>query len=123
MTISHPHPQHANMEVQEDIERVARWLGTIVAPGYFNAFYHKPSVSTTFHVLGEAFSPLARSVLEPAIAAMHISVAGLAPVYLDRHPMLMPRIIHFLFSGTEHGHHRSLKVRTGPPVFFILSAH
>ena len=92
MTISHPYPQHANMEVQEDIERVARWLGTIVAPGHFNAFYHKPSVSVAFRVRHDTFSPLARSVLETLIPAVHISThAGdyefsvLAPVYPDRH--------------------------------------
>ena len=47
MTIFYPYPQHANMEVDEDVERVARWLGSIVPPSYLNAFYHKPSVSTT----------------------------------------------------------------------------
>jgi len=91
MTIHHPYPQHANMEVQEDIERVARWLGTIVAPGYFNAFYHKPSVSAAFHVRHGTFFPLVRLALEISIAATHRSVHGgdyecpiLAPVYLDR---------------------------------------
>ena len=61
MTIFYPYPQHANMEVEEDVERVARWLGSIVQPRYFNAFYHKPSVSTTFRLFREIFSPAARS--------------------------------------------------------------
>ena len=60
MTIFYPYPQHANMEVEEDFERVARWLGTIVAPAYFNAFYHKPSVSPASRLSHETFSPPAR---------------------------------------------------------------
>lgn len=57
MTIFYPYPQHANMEVEEDVERVARWLGSIVPPSYLNAFYHKPSVSTTSRLIHEEFSP------------------------------------------------------------------
>jgi len=60
MTIFYPYPQHANMEVEDDVERVARWLGSIVQPRYFNAFYHKPSVSTIFRLFHEIFSPVAR---------------------------------------------------------------
>ena len=48
------------MEVEDDVERVARWLGSIVQPRYFNAFYHKPSVSTIFRLFHEIFSPVAR---------------------------------------------------------------
>ena len=47
IAIFHPYPQHANMEVKEDVERVARWLGSIVPPACLKAFYHKKSVSTT----------------------------------------------------------------------------
>lgn len=47
MTIYYPYPQHANMEVEEDVQHVARWLGSIVRPGYFHAFYHKPSARNT----------------------------------------------------------------------------
>ena len=50
MTVHYPYPQHANMEVEEDVERVAHWLGSIVKPAYFNAFYHKPSVSTSLYL-------------------------------------------------------------------------
>ena len=58
MTIFYPYPQHANMEVEEDVERVARWLGSIVKPAYFYAFYHKPSVSITFRLTHEPFLSL-----------------------------------------------------------------
>ena len=56
MVIFNPYPQYARMEFAEDVERMARWLGSIVHPAYFNAFYYKPSVSTVFRL--EAFSPL-----------------------------------------------------------------
>ena len=49
------------MEVEEDVERVARWLGSIVEPRYFNAFYHKPSVSTASRLFHEIFSLVAHS--------------------------------------------------------------
>lgn len=63
MTIFYPYPQHANMEIEEDVERVARWLGTIVKPAYFNAFYHKPSVSTHIPLASRNFpSPLPGTV-------------------------------------------------------------
>ena len=90
MTIFYPYPQHANMEVQEDIERVARWLGTIVAPAYFNAFYHKPSVSTTFRLSHETFFPLACAALAASIMVVCVYARKeavcyvLAPMYLDR---------------------------------------
>jgi len=57
MAIFHPYPQHADMEVEEDVGRVARWLGSIVQPACFNAFYYKPSVSTTIRPLHETFPP------------------------------------------------------------------
>lgn len=57
MAIFHPYPQHANMEVEEDVGRVARWLGSIVQPACFNAFYYKPSVSITTRSLHETFPP------------------------------------------------------------------
>ena len=38
-------------------------------------------------------------------------------------PILMPWIVYFLFPGTQHGHHRSLKVRTWSPFSSILCAH
>ena len=66
MTIFYPYPQHANMEVEEDVECVARWLGSIVRPAYLEAFYYKPSVSTTTRLLRETFSPL--SLLAPRVA-------------------------------------------------------
>lgn len=55
MTVHYPYPQHANMEIQDDVERVARWLGSIVKPAYFNAFYHKPSVSTVLPLVSLGF--------------------------------------------------------------------
>lgn len=73
MTIFYPYPQHANMEVEEDVEGVARWLGSIVRPSYFNAFYHKPSVSTISHLIHEALSLAA--LLAP-FAAIHAYVYG-----------------------------------------------
>jgi hypothetical protein len=60
MTIHYPYPQHANMEIEDDIQAVARWLGSIVKPAYFNAFYHKPSVSTNL-------SLSSRSSLAPSV--------------------------------------------------------
>ena len=76
------------MEVEEDVERVARWLGSIVRPGYFNAFYHKPSVSTTYRLFHEIFSPTARSAL---LVTIHVHMrtnegvcSVLALVYVDR---------------------------------------
>jgi len=85
MTIFYPYPQHANMEVEEDVERVARWLGSIVKPAHLNAFYHKPSVSTTFRLLYTTFSPLARS--SPIVAYTYARkgvCSVLAPMYADR---------------------------------------
>jgi hypothetical protein len=71
MTIHYPYPQHANMEMQEDIERVARWLGSIVKPAFFNAFYHKPSVSTHRSLVSlESLSPFVRC--GPHVWFMHI---------------------------------------------------
>lgn len=69
MTIFYPYPQHANMEVEEDVERVAQWLGSIVQPAYFRAFYHKPSVSTAFHLIHKTVSPTVRSA---PLMAIHI---------------------------------------------------
>jgi hypothetical protein len=71
MTIFYPYPQHANMEVQEDIERVARWLGSIVPPKHFQAFYHKPSVSATLRMFHKSSSPIARSALKASLVATH----------------------------------------------------
>ena len=47
MAIFYPYPQHANMKAKEDVQRMARWLGSIVRPACLKAFYHKPSVNTT----------------------------------------------------------------------------
>jgi len=57
MAIFYPYPQHANMEAEEDVERVARWLGSIVRPACLEAFYHNPSVSTIIRLLDDNFSP------------------------------------------------------------------
>ena len=55
MIVFNPYPQYARMDFAEDVERMARWLGSIVHPTYFNAFYYRPSVSTAFRL--EVFSP------------------------------------------------------------------
>lgn len=94
------------MEVQEDYERVAQWLGTIVAPEYFNAFYHKPSVSAASRPSHQTFSPPCPLVRAAEVCAregcMH---PALAPIYLDRRrrmarhpegPILIPWIFFFL---------------------------
>ena len=64
MAIFCPYPQHANMEVEGDVERVARWLGSIVRPAYLKAFYYKPSVSTTIR-LRHTHVHMERQILMP----------------------------------------------------------
>ena len=76
VTVFYPYPQHANMEVEEDVQRMARWLGSIVEPRYFNAFYHKPSVSIAFRLFYDAFLPLPPSA--PRVA-MRIHIRAREP--------------------------------------------
>ena len=69
MIIFNPYPQYARMDFAEDVERMARWLGSIVHPAYFNAFYYKPSVSTAFRI--EVFSPPPPSRVVPNTYILH----------------------------------------------------
>jgi len=104
--IFHPYSQHANMEVEEDVERVARWLGSIVPPACLKAFYHKQSVSTIIRLLRKTLSPI--SHLAPPVAThIHIcSALGATCVDFPRwvahhedrleHRALMLRHISFL---------------------------
>lgn len=72
------------MEVEEDVEHVAQWLGSIVKPEYFNAFYHKPSVSTTFCLFRKTFPPISLSSLVCGhMRAMEDVCSVLAPIVVD----------------------------------------
>lgn len=115
MTIHYPYPQHANMEMEEDIERVARWLGSIVKPAYFNAFYHKPSVSTCFTRVPLSLRPLSAQrlahahtfALEGVSALLSAHVRASSRCVAHRRDMvLMSRIPLLPFPpGTQQGHH------------------
>lgn len=116
MVVFNPYPQYARMEFAEDVERMARWLGSIVHPTYFNAFYYKPSVSTVFR--SEAFLPLALATTRGSKYSFVFNTCACGPycprwmAQLDGGVTDAPS----LFSGAQCGHHKSLKVRTWFPL-------
>jgi hypothetical protein len=49
LTVVHPYPLNAHMELPEDRENFGRWLACCIGPDPFYAFFHKPSVCHRFH--------------------------------------------------------------------------
>lgn len=45
LTVVHPYPLHAHMELPKDREDFGRWLACCIGSDPFYAFFHKPSAS------------------------------------------------------------------------------
>jgi hypothetical protein len=55
LTVVHPFPLNANMEVPNDFKEFMFWLASVVGKDYALGVYHKPSVSVDMAVLIAAF--------------------------------------------------------------------